>query len=1390
MGRQPDGDTSSLVAASESELDDSFLKELVHESPLPIPMPVPGERLGGQDGTRYEILELAGRGGMGRVFRALDHELRRTVALKFLLSVRDLSEPRVATLVREEAQAIARLDHENVVRIHDVALWHTGFRQGNGALPFKLPFLVMEYLEGESLQALLRRGRLELRRALALMIDVAAGLAHAHERHIIHLDIKPGNVFITASGRAKLLDFGLSQLLSGTSASLESGGAGTPPYMSPQQWRREPPSARDDTWACGLILFEMLTGEHPLPLVSPHELRVRVTSPEPMPSLRAHHPELPAEVERFVASTLDKEPANRPADGSELLKRLCELQERLALQPLRPQASAERRQVTLVACRLALVPGARMLNPEDFSELELLFHRACTRIIQQHGGTITTAVGAEVLASFGYPLVQEEDSEHAVRAALQQTRQLARELACAWCPGLSMRVGIHTDVVTLAAVMSEFQGMTPAMQGEAPRLASWLATQAEPDTVLLSDQTHALVRGRFQTRALGPRTFEGLSGAQPIGVHQVLHERGNVTRFDRAFVMGPLTPLVGRERELRRLAQLREEATREHGTFILLRGEAGIGKSRLVQELHDREPPSTSTWVRSQCWPQFKSSAFYPLIDWLRRFLDFSPQDGPPEKLRKLEDQLGASGLSAEHLLPLASLLSLPLPREAPFLLLPPERQRERGVQALSALLQQLAGQRPLVFVMEDVHWADPSTLHFLGFLLEHLDGLRLCVLLTSRPELTQAWAERPGFHELRLARLPPEATVALVQQAARGRALQTRTVEQLVARTDGIPLFVEELTRMVVEQQGRGETSPEDDLPPIPATLHESLQVRLAQLPPRTKALAQLAALLGREFDHDVLRAISFLGENELQRELRRLEQAGLLFEQGWPPHLVYAFKHTLVQDAAYQSLPRSTRQHYHTRIFHVLREQFPAMPEEHPELLAHHATRAGLTVQAVDLWQRAGQRTAAKSALFEAGIHFSRALDQLALLPASRERDEREIALRVELGQALVSTKGFAAREVEEVYTRAYSLCERYGDLPLSVLWGLWVVAVVRGDGEAADRLSVHFYRLLETHEDPATRMVAHVGLGSWIFWKGAYDTALRHCILAQQQLARDRSLMTSARIRGGGSQSDIVEQVLNSYLYKALSESILGDIDRARRSYHEALAVAEEMQHPYALAHTLTFCASIERIACEPELARDLANRVISVSAGNGFVFTLAIGYCVLGWATAQLGDIPAGIATLQQGLALIQAIGAQLIYPTCLVLLLRTYLLSGQYAEGLAATREGLKMLDGLLARQALPDLLWLQGEFLLRQGETEAARDSLERSLVKARDFGAAISEVCAAMSLARLLRQSARTEEASALLSEACGRFPEGVDLRDYKAARALLAELSAQEPAPGTSPG
>ncbi|WP_163999449.1 protein kinase domain-containing protein [Pyxidicoccus caerfyrddinensis] len=1373
----PPGVTKPLAPEDASDFGGPLLQAVARRLQS-APVPAPGQWLGGLDGHRYEVLAVLGSGGMGRVFRAWDHALHRTVALKFLHAEPGADMPRLLALLRDEAKSIARLDHENIVRIHDVVEWDTGFILAPGEGPLHVPFLVMEALDGECLRSLLRRGRPGPRRSLDILIGVASGLAHAHDRGVVHLDLKPGNVFVLGDGRVKLLDFGLARLISDSAPVTGIPGGGTPAYMAPEQWQGGPLSARTDVWAAGLLFFELLVGEHPFPTAGPEELRARVTSSTPMPSVRERRPELPEALDRLVAEALSLRPEERPADGHALLARLHAQEARLP--PPRERTGilvAERWLLTVVSCSLSLVElgDEDILDGEELHALEVGFHSACARIIRQYGGVLATCMGAEVQACFGYPEGREDAAVQAVRAALRLKDALPRELVPLLSGGgVVARVGVHTDLVTVADTAPEPHGLMSAIRGEAPRVAAWLATQAAPDTVLLSEGTHTLVRGVFQTHFLGTRAFAGLLRPTPVGVHQVERERRGGSRFDRALVTGRLTPLIGREGELRRLVALWRGAREGQGTYVLVSGEAGIGKSRLVQELYDRESGHVGTWARCQCWPQLQGSAFSPLVDWLHRFLELVPDEPPTRWRERLEARLGALGMLPEHADPLASFLALPVPQGAQFLQLSVERQREWMMESLATLLLRLAAVAPLTFLLEDVHWADPSTLLFLDVLVGRLEGMPLCVLLTARPEFEPRWADRAGFQLLPLGRLSPACTVDLARAAAGGRPLSEGVVAQLVAHTDGVPLFIEELTWMLLAQGAPEGAWPGEPLKTLPATLHELLQARLDSLPLPLRALVQQAATLGREFRYEMLRALSFLGEDELLRELDALEKAGLLFQQGESYAATYTFRHALVQDVAYQSMPREVRQRHHARVVEMLSLVFPEVFEEQPELLAWHATQAGLVAQAVGLWHDAGHHAEGKSAFPEAISHFSRGLKLLRRLPATHERDQREIALQVGLGMAFISVRGFAAPEVEAVYSRARVLCERFGDVPLSVLWGVWVIALVRGDREGTDRLAVHFERMLETKEDPICQVVVGAALASRAFWRGDLADCQRRCVEAQVPLAR-RDLQEVPMLIRGGAHSYVIEQRLNVYMYRALSAVVMGLSDQARTEYQKGLVQAEQMHQPYALATVLMFGAAIAHETGDLRAALDDAARTMALSSEYGLPYMLAVSTCLHGWALARLGESERGLDTARQGLAALKAMGAWVVFPLYSEAVGCACMLGGHLQEGLEAVREGMEVADSGLARHALPELWRLRGELLRRSGDERGARTCFLRACKEARAMGALLHELRASLGLGGLLRRVGEEVAARDLVAAVYDRFTEGLDVADCEAARRFL---------------
>ena len=981
----------------ESELDDPFLRELAAAQPRPQLRPLqPGERLGGSNGRRFEILEPLGEGTMGQVFRAQDEELQRVVALKFLPPREEL-----AGMGLREARAIAQLDHENIIRIFDVSEW----RPGPAERP--VPFLVMECLLGESLADLMKRERkLEPRRALKLMCEVAAGLAHAHEHQIVHRDLKPSNVFLTQQGPVKLLDFGLAwRVHRGPSAMpQELPSAGTPSHMAPEQWRGEDVDERADIWAAGVMLYELLTGELPYPEARVDELRARVLSPQPVPSLREACPELPAELESLLAVALAKDPAKRLLSAQELHEELRELEEHL-----RPggggvarSVAPQRRQVTLVSCRLArLSTLAEQLDPEDFSDLEATFHRAASEVLQQHGGFITLCIGDEVLACFGYPVVKEGDSECAVRAGLELPRavhQALRERQPQEPPAeLAVQVGIDTDLVVLDDISPELRGRTPTIQGQAPRIAAWLGRQAGPDQVVLGPSTYRLVKRAFDTEPLGSRSFDG---RRTLEMHRALRPRVAVIRFEHTQGgEGKLSPLVGRDRELGVLLDAWRRTREGQGSYVLVCGEAGIGKSRLLQELRERVLPEKPLLLRLQCWSHFSTSALHPVIEALQR-LWLRPERSPQENLSALRPLLEERGLTPVQVGLLASLLSLPVAEHSPHLRLTPQRQQEETMAALATLASHQDWERPVLVVVEDLHWSDPSTLRLLGFLLELVEKLRVLLVLSARPEFRSPWGQHPHFQLLALERLSAACSEQLVKEVARGQKLPDKVVTQLVARTDGVPLFVEEMTRVILE----GERAVA-----IPLTLQELLLARLDAQPRRQQQLAQLCAVVGRSFSQALLTRLTGLADSALRRDLSALVAAGLL--QPWDEEAKpgFQFRHALIQEAALQSLPRVTRRQYHQRIAQTLE----AAPVKPAGILAYHYLAAHDEAKGLEYTLIAARAAKRQYANDEAIHHYRRALEVLTSaehLPGDTVlEDTRQATL--ELAQTLLQSGRYSA-------------------------------------------------------------------------------------------------------------------------------------------------------------------------------------------------------------------------------------------------------------------------------------------------------------------------------------------------------------------------------------------
>jgi class 3 adenylate cyclase/tetratricopeptide (TPR) repeat protein len=1332
---------------------------MVLEPSFPLRVPLVGEQIGGEDGSHFEVREKLGEGGMGQVFRAWDTRLAREVALKFLLP-----RPGLANAALQEARAIARLDHENILRIFAVGEWRD--------LPDErpVPFLVMEYLEGELLSSLLQRERLKPRRALKILNCIAAGLAHAHERGLIHRDLKPSNVFLTRQGTVKLLDFGLAHVTTTSAPVLpDQPSAGTPAYMAPEQWKGAPQDARTDVWSAGVVLYEMLTGRRPFASTHLEELRARVTSAEPAPPVRARCPELPPEVESFFLTALAKEPSRRFPTARELREELGELAVKLGVQPETARsATPQRRQVTLMSCLLTgLSALEKPLDAESLGELEVAFQQSCSELIQRQGGSVILRGRGKVLADFGHPQAREDDAEHAVRAGLHLARSI-REMLWQRMPelplsSLAMKVGIQTDLVDMgdapAAALGE-RALT--LPGEVSEVADWLAEQAAPGEVLLGDTTHQLVRGSFELESLGPRVFAGWTGRRSLGVHRVLRERSALVRFDRTLAVGGLTPLVGREDELRRLLEHWEQARQGRGAFVLLRGEAGIGKSRLIRELDERVSQQAVP-LRFQCWSQLVTSALHSVIQVLQRLLQLTPEATPQQRLEELEVRLGMLGLASEDVQVLGLLLSLPIPEDSPVRLFTPERLKEKIFAVLVSLLLRVARGQPLLVTIEDLHWADSSLLELLGFFLERVEHAEVLVVLSARPEFRLAWPRRPWLHELPVARLPAGAAMALVKEVARDRALPEETLEQLVSRTDGIPLFIEEMTRMVLERPPSG-TDREEGLPrSIPVTLRELLLARLDMLSSRQKALLQLCAVMGRDFTHAQLAAIAGLAEEALKRGLAGLMEADLLQEREGLSESSYQFRHALIQEAAYQSLSRGLQRRHHRRIARILMERFPEVAHSQPEVLAHHSTEAGDNEQALHHWAQAGQLARMRSAPVESVDYITRALKLLRGLPDASQRLHQELQLLGTLGNALSQLQGVRSLEVARTYARTRELLLQVGEALPTIEPSYWEACgyyLTRAQFQPLQELAEHLVRRGKRQHDGEMRSLGYRMMATALLSQGWVRAASEYLERAEACARTTPDQRRMLEVRQG------LAPRLISLAYTPVIYSVLGRPEQARRSSQEVVELASRIGLPQMTAYALTCVAMACQFRGDSAGAASWAGKVRESCGECGAWTWQTWSMFIETWAHAERENPREGLERLRRLLEQWRKRGIKAGMPYHLNLLARLHLKLGQVREGLGTVRKALAWVEATGERVCEAELHRLQGELLRADGKRKEARSRFIHALALARQQGAGLFELRAAVSLSHLLRDMGQTELAQRLLARTHSQLdpsPEGL---------------------------
>ena len=1083
--------------------------------------------------------------------------------------------------------------------------------------------------------------------------------------------------------------------------------------------------------------------------------------------------------------------------------------------------SAERRQLTVMFCDLvgSTALSAR-LDPEDYRALVQQYQQICSEVIQHHEGYLAQYLGDGLLVYFGYPTAHEDDARRAVRVGLEIISALSAKIpsllvgegqgegAIGLPRFLPVRIGIHTGLVVIGEIGNNEKRELLAL-GETPNIAARIQSLAEPNTVIVSAATQRLIEGQFESQPFGTHLLKGL--ATPIAVYHVQSERQASSLLAGRTT---LTPLVGREREVGLLIDRWEQAKEGRGQVVLLSGEPGIGKSRLAYTLREHVTGEGLLLFEARCSPYHQHSAFYPLIDVLQRTLLLSSQDTDSEKVKKLERILALYNM--HETLPLfTALLSLPPSSHYPPLNVTPQKQKERTLQALVQLLVAQAERQATVSVWEDLHWADPSSLEFLSLLIEQLPTTNLLLVLTFRPEFAPTWKPRSHISQLMLNRLGTRQVEAMIEKVAESKSLSADVVEQIRVKTDGVPLFIEEITKSVIEAATNVGARHAVPLQTIPATLQEALLARLDRLSD-ARQVAQLGATLGREFSYELLQAVTPLSEADLHAALAKLVEAEILYQRGIGEHARYFFKHALIQDTAYQSLLKSTRQQYHQQIAQILEARFLETKKTQPELLAHHYTEAGLIEQAIPYWQQAGQKATERSANTEAISHLTKGLELLQILPDTLEHVQQELTLQIALGVPLRAAKGFAASEVGKAYARARELSQRTGETSqlFPVLRGLWEFYELQGELQMAREIGEQLLTLAQHTQDPALLLVAHDVLGDTLVWLGEFATAREHLEqgIALYDTQQHRSL---AFLYGYDSGMACLSFV-------ALALWYLGHPDQALKRSNESLLLARELSYPHDVVFALCFAAYLHTLRGEARAAQERAEVAITLSTEQEFPLFLAWGTIVQGWVLAEQGQVEEGIAQIRQGLAAWRATGAEAGRPYFLSLLAEAHRKAGQTEEGLAVLAEALAMVDKNGERQYEAELYRLKGELLLAQESREQGvwskgqelentasrslapdpRGEAEDCLLKAIDIAqkqqAKSLELRAVMSLVRLRQRQtqdhatrttqygshstqheSRTKlaEAHKLLSEIYHWFTEGFDAKDLQEAKALLRE-------------